>query len=189
MIKKIFILFLVTVSSIGVTFQNEVFAGGLSSDLDANVLHTPIPLNQTSNNTVMIEGESVQGAQAPTGNTFVTGTVRSLNNNILSLDTDEGVREFILPENAYAMRGTLGISTNNLTQGEAVTLHFDQNGNFQSLESHAASFSSSTLFNNIRELLTIGLFSILIAGSITTIMSSRNDQETLSYPQPRVIGI
>ncbi|MBA3551227.1 hypothetical protein H0W32_03410 [Patescibacteria group bacterium] len=147
-------------------------------------IYTPIPKDGSS---AVIPGESVQGANTKIGKTYVTGSVKNIQNNIVALETDEGVREFILPKNAYVMRNNIGISVSTLKQGDDVTIMFDEQGQVLSVESAPASTVQSPLLTNMKDIVVIGLTSILLAAVITQVITDK--RKSFAYPETRVIGI
>lgn len=170
-----------------------IYAGGIPQGVGGSGIVSPIPTNGQGS----VESERIlqdvdyQAQNTQNKETYVTGTVRNVKDGVLSLQTDEGVREFILPKSGFVLKGALGLSTNLLQPGDEVTLRFDSQGMIQSIEAASPIGIPQSLLRTGAELLAMMIISALIAALITKFFFEQGatSEEKVIYRKPQVIGI
>lgn len=174
--------------SFTVLFVNTVivFAGGIPADIQAESYYTPVPQGELSQSNTEYTQDTVPDKP---GNTFVAGTIKQIQNNILSLDTDEGVREFIIADNGYVMNGTLGFSTQTLAPGEQITVNFDSQETITSIEKNDIMSAETSVKNIAKDIIVIGIVSMLLAAVITHIFAKPVQKPSSPLHSPRLFGI
>ena len=170
-----------------------VFAGGMpegvggSAGVNSNTEVSPIPEGDR-----ILTDQDYQARGENTGNpksTYVAGTVKGLQDNILTLETSEGVREFIVPQNGFVMRGNVSVPMSSLKPGEDISMYFNNNGNIESIEVGSPNNIFSRVTDNVRDIAAIGILSFVLAGIITHLITRRKDEESPAYRQPHIVGI
>lgn len=128
---------------------------GVNNNVDQVV--SPIPAYQQS--------ENIIGDQITSDKVFVTGKVVKSGPNTLSIDTNQGVREFLVNKQGQVKRGNILYSLSSLQPGEEVEIYL-QNYQVETIVSLGAA-NNQVFSNYVRDILIVGLLSLIGAAAIT----------------------